>query len=62
MNIRHSTLFTPIKIGKTELKNRVCVSPVSLQQVASDGSLGVAAQNFYLRRAAGVGDPFHPGG
>lgn len=53
MNIRHSTLFTPIKIGKTELKNRVCVSPVSLQQVASDGSLGVAAQNFYLRRAAG---------
>jgi len=53
MNVQHSSLFTPIKIGKTELKNRVCVSPVSLQQVTSDGSMGVAAQNFYLRRAAG---------
>lgn len=51
--MKDSKLFSPIKVGGMELKNRVCVSPVSLQQVASDGSMGVAAQNFYLRRAAG---------
>ncbi len=53
MNIQDSLLLQPIKLGGVKIKNRVCLSPVSLSQVNSDGSLGIAAQKFYLRLAAG---------
>lgn len=35
------------------MNNRVCMSPVSLMCAGGDGSIGEAAKNFYLRRAAG---------
>ncbi|KJS21754.1 MAG: 2-enoate reductase [Clostridiaceae bacterium BRH_c20a] len=47
-------LFTPIKIGSVEIKNRVVMAPMGiLGLVNADGSLGPRALDYYMERAKG---------
>ena len=43
-------LFTPIKIGEIELKNRIIMPPI-VDRLAVDGMVGDAVKDFYSARA-----------
>ncbi|MCX5998150.1 MAG: FAD-dependent oxidoreductase, partial [Chloroflexi bacterium] len=45
-------LFTPIKIGKLQLKNRILMPPM-IERLATDGTPNEAVTDFYAARAAG---------
>ncbi len=47
-------LFTPIRIGEVEIKNRVAMAPMGVLGLLNlDGSLGPRAIDYYLERARG---------
>ncbi len=45
-------LFTPIKVGKLELKNRIIMPPM-IERLATDGTPNEAVSDFYAARARG---------
>ena len=45
-------LFTPIKIGEVELKNRIIMPPI-VDRLAVDGMVSEAVKDFYSARAKG---------
>ena len=45
-------LFTPIKIGEIELKNRIIMPPI-VDRLAVDGMVSDAVKDFYSARAGG---------
>jgi len=45
-------LFTPIRIGKLELKNRIIMPPM-IERLAVDGMVSEAVKDFYAARARG---------
>jgi len=50
---KYKELFTPIKIGKMELKNRTIFPPISTNFAAADGHLTEKFMQHYERRAVG---------
>lgn len=46
-------LFTPIRIGSVELKNRIIQAPMVTRLGATDGFMTAMEKRFYLRRAQG---------
>ncbi|MFO7928498.1 MAG: FAD-dependent oxidoreductase [Candidatus Humimicrobiaceae bacterium] len=53
MSNNYKKLFSPIKIGKLELKNRIALAPMSVHITPPDGSITDREVNFYKRRAQG---------
>jgi len=47
------TIFSPIRIGKMQLDNRIVMSPMEVNQVAPDGSVSDAMIAYYEARARG---------
>jgi len=45
-------LFTPIKVGRLELKNRIIMPPM-IERLATDGAPNDAVKDFYAARARG---------
>ena len=45
-------LFTPIKVGKLELKNRIIMPPM-IERLATHGAPNDAVKDFYAARARG---------
>jgi len=51
---KFSRLFTPVNIGKIEIKNRIAMAPMGLAGLVNlDGSLGPRAVDYYVERARG---------
>lgn len=48
-----SKLYTPINIGKTEIKNRTLMAPMSLGYEQQDGSVSPRLKDFWIERAKG---------
>jgi len=48
-----SKLFTPIKIGSVELKNRILMAPMVTHYGAPDGFMTLREKNYFIRRALG---------
>lgn len=46
-------LFTPYKIGKMEVKNRIVMSPMGLNSADSDGTIGLDEIDYFEARARG---------
>lgn len=50
--MRFVKLFEPIRIGRTEIKNRLVMAPTGTN-FAGDGSVTRRAMSFYVERAKG---------
>lgn len=53
MNNKYKKIFTPVKVGRLILKNRIFCAPASLNWIAEDGSLTPQAIAFYENTAKG---------
>ncbi|MEG2543418.1 MAG: FAD-dependent oxidoreductase [Longicatena sp.] len=51
--MNNSMLFTPLKIGSMELKNRSFMAPMSLGYESDDGTICPKLQSYWLARAKG---------
>lgn len=38
-DMKNAKLFTPLKLGKTTLKNRIAMAPMSMHYEATDGTV-----------------------
>ena len=52
-DMKNSKLFSPIQIGRTTLKNRVAMAPMSMDYEAADGSVPKKLADIFVRRAEG---------
>ena len=53
MNHQYKHLFSPIKIGSMQLKNRIVLAPMSVHITPPDGSITDREIDFYRRKAEG---------
>ncbi len=51
--MEYSKLFSPIKIGKVEIKNRICMAPMLMDFGQFDGRTTEQLMNYYEERAKG---------
>lgn len=51
--MKYEKLFTPIKIGKVEIKNRICMAPMLMDFGQFDGRTTEQLMNYYEERAKG---------
>lgn len=51
--MKYETLFSPIKIGNVEIKNRVCMAPMLMDFGQFDGRTTQQLMNYYEERAKG---------
>ncbi len=49
----YETLFSPIKIGNVEIKNRICMAPMLMDFGQFDGRTTAALMDYYEERAKG---------
>lgn len=54
MNKQHEVLFSPIKIGKLEIKNRYVMEPIGPGGLCdADGAFNARGVDYYVERARG---------
>lgn len=53
MDMSKHKLFTPLKIGTMEMKNRIAMAPMTLGLESEDGTIGEKLTRFWEDRAAG---------
>lgn len=51
--MKYNTLFSPIKIGNVEIKNRICMAPMLMDFGRFDGRTTEQLMNYYEERAKG---------
>lgn len=51
--MKYETLFSPIKIGSVEIKNRICMAPMLMDFGQFDGRTTQELMNYYEERAKG---------
>ncbi len=51
--MKYGTLFSPIKIGNVEIKNRICMAPMLMDFGQFDGRTTEQLMNYYEERAKG---------
>ena len=51
--MKYEALFTPFKIGKMEVKNRIVMSPMGLNSAHSDGTIDNDEIDYFEKRARG---------
>ena len=52
-DMKNAKIFTPIKIGSREFKNRTMMAPMTLSVESMDGTISQELQQHYLERAEG---------
>ena len=53
MEMKDSKLFSPLKVGKTTLQNRIGLAPMSMDYEATDGTVPKRLADIFVRRAEG---------
>ncbi len=53
MEMKDSKLFSPLKVGKTTLQNRIGLAPMSMDYEAADGTVPKRLADIFVRRAEG---------
>jgi 2,4-dienoyl-CoA reductase-like NADH-dependent reductase (Old Yellow Enzyme family) len=51
--IQLSRLFSPIKVGEVELKNRIIMAPMATRLAAPDGFVTEKEKDYFIRQAIG---------
>ena len=51
--MKYPTLFSPIKIGSIEIKNRICMAPMLMDFGQFDGRTTEQLMDYYEERAKG---------
>ena len=52
-DMKNSKLFSPLKIGRLTLKNRIAMAPMSMHYEAADGTVPKRLADIFVRRAEG---------
>ncbi len=52
-DMKNAKLFTPLQLGRTTLKNRIAMAPMSMHYEASDGTVPKQLADIFVRRAEG---------
>lgn len=52
-DMRNAKLFSPLQLGKTTLKNRIAMAPMSMHYEATDGTVPKQLADIFVRRAEG---------
>ena len=52
-DMKNAKLFTPLQIGRTTLKNRIAMAPMSMHYEATDGTVPKQLADIFVRRAEG---------
>ncbi len=52
-DMKNAKLFTPLKLGRTTLKNRIAMAPMSMHYEATDGTVPKQLADIFVRRAEG---------
>ncbi len=52
-DMKKAKLFTPLQLGRTTLKNRIAMAPMSMHYEASDGTVPKQLADIFVRRAEG---------
>ena len=53
MEMKDSKLFSPLKVGRTVLQNRIGMAPMSMDYEAADGTVPKRLADVFVRRAEG---------
>ena len=53
MEMKDSKLFSPLKVGRTVLQNRIGLAPMSMDYEAADGTVPKRLADVFVRRAEG---------
>ncbi len=52
-NMKDAKIFSPLQLGKTTLKNRIAMAPMSMHYEATDGTVPKRLADIFVRRAEG---------
>ncbi len=52
-DMKNAKLFTPLQLGRTTLKNRIAMAPMSMHYEATDGTVPKQLADIFVRRAEG---------
>lgn len=52
-DMKNAKLFSPLKLGKTTLKNRIAMAPMSMHYEATNGTVPKQLADIFVRRAEG---------
>lgn len=52
-DMKNAKLFSPLQLGKTTLKNRIAMAPMSMHYEATDGTVPKQLADVFVRRAEG---------
>lgn len=52
-DMKNAKLFSPLQLGKTTLKNRIAMAPMSMHYEATDGTVPKQLADIFVRRAEG---------
>ena len=52
-DMKNAKLFSPLKLGRTTLKNRIAMAPMSMHYEATDGTVPKQLADIFVRRAEG---------
>ena len=52
-DMKNAKLFSPLQIGRTTLKNRIAMAPMSMHYEATDGTVPKQLADIFVRRAEG---------
>ena len=52
-DMKNAKLFSPLQLGRTTLKNRIAMAPMSMHYEATDGTVPKQLADIFVRRAEG---------
>lgn len=52
-DMKNAKIFSPLQLGKTTLKNRIAMAPMSMHYEATDGTVPKQLADIFVRRAEG---------
>ena len=52
-DMKNARLFSPLQLGRTTLKNRIAMAPMSMHYEATDGTVPKQLADIFVRRAEG---------
>ena len=52
-NMKDAKIFSPLQLGRTTLKNRIAMAPMSMHYEATDGTVPKRLADIFVRRAEG---------
>ena len=55
-DMKNAKIFSPLQLGRTTLKNRIAMAPMSMHYEATNGTVPKQLADIFVRRAEGGGE------